>query len=270
MKKPHLQLSEAERTGLQALVRQHKVGVKAHRRARAFLALGRGPHPQRGRPGGRRGRLQRGGALARSLQKGGRAGGAARPGALGKASRAIDGAQRATITALACSRPPEGHARWSLRLLAGKLVELGLVEAISHDHVGTILKKNALQPHLKKTWCIGELNSRFLAAMERVLWLYAQPHDAAFPVVCFDERPCFLIGEELAPLNAKPGQVAREHYAYTKKGSGCLFGRRGAQERRAPGPGPTPGAPSASMHSSCRPWRRATRRQEKSAWCRTT
>ena len=59
--------------------------------------------------------------------------------------------------------------------------------------------------------------------MERVLWLYAQPHDAAFPVVCFDERPCFLIGEELAPLNAKPGQVAREHYAYTKKGSCCLL-----------------------------------------------
>ena len=80
-----------------------------------------------------------------------------------------------------------------------------------------------LAPHLKKTWCIGEINSRFLAAMERVLWLYALPYDPAYPVVCFDERPCFLIGEEVAPLNAKPGQIAREHYAYTKNGSACLL-----------------------------------------------
>ena len=59
--------------------------------------------------------------------------------------------------------------------------------------------------------------------MERVLWLYALPYDPRYPVVCFDERPCFLIGEEVAPLNAKPGQVAREHYAYTKHGSCCLL-----------------------------------------------
>lgn len=59
--------------------------------------------------------------------------------------------------------------------------------------------------------------------MERLLWLYALPFDPACPVVCFDERPCFLIGEEVAPLNAKPGQVAREHYAYTKHGSCCLL-----------------------------------------------
>ena len=59
--------------------------------------------------------------------------------------------------------------------------------------------------------------------MERVLWLYALPYDWRYPVVCFDERPCFLIGEEVAPLNAKPGQVAREHYAYRKHGSCCLL-----------------------------------------------
>lgn len=53
----------------------------------------------------------------------------------------INGAQRAKITALACSTPPEGHARWSLRLLQGKAVELGYVEAISPDSVHQILKK---------------------------------------------------------------------------------------------------------------------------------
>jgi transposase len=53
----------------------------------------------------------------------------------------IDGAQRAKITALACSAPPEGHARWSLRLLADKAVELQLCDAVSHNAVKEILKK---------------------------------------------------------------------------------------------------------------------------------
>jgi hypothetical protein len=53
----------------------------------------------------------------------------------------IDGAQRAKVTALACSDPPEGYARWSLRLLAEKVVELGYVDYISHTQVGDILKK---------------------------------------------------------------------------------------------------------------------------------
>ena len=53
----------------------------------------------------------------------------------------IDGAQRAKITALACSAAPAGHARWTLRLLADKAAELGLVESISHNAVKAILKK---------------------------------------------------------------------------------------------------------------------------------
>ncbi len=53
----------------------------------------------------------------------------------------IDGAQRAKITALACSAPPEGHARWSLRLLADKAVELELCDSVSHNAVKEILKK---------------------------------------------------------------------------------------------------------------------------------
>ena len=55
--------------------------------------------------------------------------------------REIDGAQRARITALACSNAPAGHARWTLRLLADKAVELGFVESISHNAVKEILKK---------------------------------------------------------------------------------------------------------------------------------
>jgi putative transposase len=53
----------------------------------------------------------------------------------------ISGDARAKITALACSEAPAGHARWTLRLLADRAVELGLVEAISHNTVKEVLKK---------------------------------------------------------------------------------------------------------------------------------
>ena len=53
----------------------------------------------------------------------------------------IDGQQRAKITALACSAPPEGRARWTLRLLADKVVELGYCEHLSHTQARQILKK---------------------------------------------------------------------------------------------------------------------------------
>lgn len=59
--------------------------------------------------------------------------------------------------------------------------------------------------------------------MERILWLYALPYDQNYPLVCFDERPCFLIGEEIDPLPLQSGQVRKEHYAYEKNGSCALL-----------------------------------------------
>jgi len=51
------------------------------------------------------------------------------------------GKSMAKITALACSKPPEGRAKWSLRLLADRVIELDIVESISHVSVHNILKK---------------------------------------------------------------------------------------------------------------------------------
>ena len=51
------------------------------------------------------------------------------------------GKAAAKITAIACSTPPEGQARWSLRLLADRIVELNIVDSISHQSVSNILKK---------------------------------------------------------------------------------------------------------------------------------
>ena len=59
--------------------------------------------------------------------------------------------------------------------------------------------------------------------MEQLLHLYALPHETRTPIVCFDERPCFLIGEAVAGLEMRAGQVKREHYAYEKNGSCALL-----------------------------------------------
>ena len=58
----------------------------------------------------------------------------------------IDGEVEARMIALSCSEPPEGRARWTLRLLADKVVELGYVESISHEAIRQTLKKTNLSP----------------------------------------------------------------------------------------------------------------------------
>ena len=84
-------------------------------------------------------------------------------------------------------------------------------------------KKNELKPHLKRTWCIGAVNAVFLAVMEKVLALYSLAYDAKYPVLCFDERPCFLIGDLIEPLSMQSGSVRKEHYQYEKNGSCSLL-----------------------------------------------
>ena len=55
----------------------------------------------------------------------------------------FDGEKEARLVALACSAPPEGRARWTLRLLEDKVVELGIVERASDNTIGRVLKKHA-------------------------------------------------------------------------------------------------------------------------------
>ena len=59
--------------------------------------------------------------------------------------------------------------------------------------------------------------------MERLLWLYSLPLDSRFPVICFDERPCFLIGNTVSALAKKAGSPLKEHYEYKKNGSCALL-----------------------------------------------
>ncbi|MCZ7667100.1 MAG: hypothetical protein M5U34_07705 [Chloroflexi bacterium] len=62
---------------------------------------------------------------------------------------------------------------------------------------------------MKQQWVIGKMTHAFLAAMERILWLYAQPYNPKRPVVCFDERPCFLIGDAVELIAMQTGRIRK-------------------------------------------------------------
>ena len=138
MKKQHITLTDDDRTTLLELLAKGSLPVKTFKRASALLELDRGKTLQ---------------AVASTLdvdyntvaawRDGYRASGLK---CLYDAPRSgrpvqIDGTSRAKITALACSDAPEGHARWSLRLLAEKVVEAGICDHASHSFVGDVLKK---------------------------------------------------------------------------------------------------------------------------------
>jgi hypothetical protein len=55
--------------------------------------------------------------------------------------------------------------------------------------------------------------------MEQVLDIYERPYDPKYPVICFDERPCQLLGDVLIPIPMKPGRVERQDYEYKRNGT---------------------------------------------------
>jgi putative transposase len=138
MNKPHVTLTETDRTRLEQLLAKGTLPAKTFKRATALLELERGKTLT---------------AVAATLDVNYNTVAAWRDNyatngltCLDDAPRSgrpiiIDGTQRAKITALACSDAPEGHARWSLRLLAEKVVEAGMCDHVSHTFVGDVLKK---------------------------------------------------------------------------------------------------------------------------------
>ena len=67
------------------------------------------------------------------------------------------------------------------------------------------------------------MTSDFIWHMEDVLDVYEQPYDPKRPVICFDERPCQLIGDVIVPIPIKPGSPKKEHYEYVRNGTCCIF-----------------------------------------------
>ena len=125
--------------------------------------------------------------------------------------------------ATACSSPPTGRARWTLKLLADELVKLTAHERLSRETVRRRLAENHLKPWRKDMWCIPQVDADYVARMEDVLGLYAEAPDPKRPVVCFDESPIQLIGEVRQPIPAKPGQIERYDCEYRRNGTANLF-----------------------------------------------
>jgi len=139
-------------------------------------------------------------------------------------SRKLDGEQEARVIALVCSSPPEGYARWSLRLLADRVVQLKIINSISHETIRQVLDDNELKPWRKQEWCIPpHANAEFVYHMEDVLDVYKRPADPQYPLMCFDESPEQLVRETRQALPMQPGQPERYDHEYQREGVANLF-----------------------------------------------
>jgi len=93
-------------------------------------------------------------------------------------TRKIDGKTEAHLIALSCGDAPEGYQKWTVRLLADRLVKLEQVEieSVSHETVRQVLKKT-IKPWLSKQWVIPpQENAHFVWAMENTLDLCTMNH----------------------------------------------------------------------------------------------
>lgn len=137
--------------------------------------------------------------------------------------RKLDANEDALLVTIACTNPPQGRCRWTLSLLADQLIALTDIEEISHETIRNRLKENDLKPWQKKMWCIGKLDAAYIARMEHILDLYAEPKDVNFPIVNFDEAGKQLVTQVNEPKLAKSGSVAKEDYEYERAGMANIF-----------------------------------------------
>src|SRR3954465_15256455 len=216
-----VELSEAERSELEGLLRGGRHAARKLKRAQILLAADAGVPDETiaqslGVGGSTVYRIKRrfvGGNIEKALHE------EPRPGA----KRKLTGQEQALLVATACSSPPEGRARWTIELLAGEMVRLTEHDSVSRETVRRRLAENELKPWREKMWCVPKIDGAYVARMEDVLDLYAEPPDPARPVVGLDESPLQLIGQVREPIPAAPGQVARVDYEYRRNGTVNLF-----------------------------------------------
>jgi transposase len=216
-----VELSQTERSDLEALLSGGKHAVRKLKRAQILLAADTGTSDEAiaGSVGVGESTVYRTkrrfvlGNLEAALSE------EPRPGA----GRKLSGKEEALLVATACSKPPAGRARWTLQLLAGELVKLTQHDQVSRETVRRRLAENDLKPWRKDMWCIPQVDAEYVARMEDVLDLYAEEPDPERPVVCFDESPTQLIGEVRPPIPAEPGQLERYDCEYKRNGTANLF-----------------------------------------------
>lgn len=155
LKKYHVKLEPEERTRLEAILRKGKASAHAQRHARILL-LADTNDPEKGWQDARIGEaVQTCAPTIERLRKLFVEEGLDRALAAKKPARQyvrkLDGNAEARLVAMACGPAPEGKARWTLRLLAGRLMELEVVESISYEAVRRTLKKTRSSPGRKSS-----------------------------------------------------------------------------------------------------------------------
>jgi hypothetical protein len=142
-----------------------------------------------------------------------------RPGAISL----LSAAERQRIIAMVCSDPPDGQARWTVRLVAREAVQRKLVPKVGRETIRILLESHALKPWRKKMWCVAELNAEYVHKMEGVLAIYERPYNAAEPVVCLDEKPVTLHQDVRPAKPAAPGHLAKRDNEYKRCGTANVF-----------------------------------------------
>jgi len=150
----------------------------------------------------------------------------ARPGA----AALLDAPQRQHIIALACSQPPAGRARCTVRLLAEEAVKRKMVPRVGRETIRVLLESHELKPWREKMWCVAKLDEEYIARMEEVLAVYEKPLSEQEPVVCVDEKPVVLHQEVRPAVAMQPGRGARRDNEYRRCGTANVF--CGVDQRR--------------------------------------
>ena len=161
-----VELSQAERDELSAMLSGGKHAVRKLKRAQILLAADAGSGDEeiaRAVAVGsstvyRTKRRFVEGNLERALSE------EPRPGA----ERKLTTKEEALLVATACASPPDGRARWTLALLAGAMVKLTDHESLSSETVRRRLAENGLKPWRKDMWCIPQVDGEYVARMEDV------------------------------------------------------------------------------------------------------
>lgn len=182
-----VELSQAERCELTAMLSKGKRAARKLKRAQILLAADAGHSDEEialtvavgGSTVYRTKRRFVEGNLERALSED------PRP----EAERKLTGKEEALLVATACANPPEGRARWTLELLADAMVKLTGHESLSGETVRRRLAENGLKLLRLDMWCIARVDGEYVARMEDVLDLYAEAPDPKRPVVRFDESP---------------------------------------------------------------------------------
>src|SRR5271156_1962660 len=216
-----VELSQAERSELTAMLSKGKRAARELKRAQILLAADAGRSDEEiartvavsGSTVYRTKRRFVEGNLELALSE------EPRPGA----ARKLSGKETALLVATACSDPPRGRKRWTLDLLADAMIKLTEHDSLSRETVRRRLAEDDLKPWRKDMWCIAQVDGAYVARREDVLDLYAEDDDPKCAVICFDESPTQLIGETRLPIPPAPGQPERYDCEYKRNGTANLL-----------------------------------------------